>query len=227
MGELSNRLAQARAALAAAEERVGVRKRPLAAPGGRPVPTVLHGLLGARRLGVAVSGSSALLLQVWAAAMRADDWGAIVGFPTLGWDAAREAGIDLGRVVAVPDPGSAAARVLGVLSEVGGVLVVGPTVQLSAPQQRTIGQKLWRQEGFLLSAQAWPGVPHVVAQKVTCPQLGLGEGRIAGASWRVTRADRPGYAPITVAWDGDGLQAASARRAERQVIALRQVRSGR
>lgn len=223
---MSDRLARARAALAAVEERVGVRREPLCAPGERAVPAALQGLLGARRPGVVVSGSSALLLQVWAAAMRADDWGAVVGFPSLGWDAVREAGIELGRLVAVPCPDGQAARALGVLSEMGGVLVVGPAVQLSPHQQRTIGQKLWRHEGFLLAAQAWPGVAHVAAQRIACPQLGQGEGRVAAASWRVERTDRPGYAPVTVAWDGRGLQALSVRPAGRQVIALPRVGAG-
>lgn len=108
-----------------------------------------------------VGSGTGSLLRAAAAVLPGQGWIGFVGVHDIGWVAAREAGIDLARVVSVPDPGPLAADVVATLLDGVDVLCVDG-VELSAPQQRRLAARVRRDGQVVLSTRAWPGVsrPH-------------------------------------------------------------------
>ena len=105
--------------------------RPTPGPGasGEPLEALGVDLLPGSAIGVA--GSTALLLALVGAAGAGEKWTAIVGMPSLGVAAAAEFGIDLRRLVLIPEPGPQAAGVLAAIIDgfdvvAAGVRVLGP-----------------------------------------------------------------------------------------------------
>ncbi len=79
------------------------------------------------RTGTACSvDSPGLALALAAGPSQAGAWVGIVGLPDLGWEAAFDLGLDLGRTIAVPDPGEHWLSVTAGLIDVTTV-VVGPS----------------------------------------------------------------------------------------------------
>jgi len=160
-------------------------------PAAQPVRThpALSGLLQLQTgatYGVTTASLAALLM----AGPSADGaWCAVVGAAELGLEAAAMVGVDLNRVVAVPDPGSLWLEVVAALVDVLGIVVVRPPRSVSsgpsakdasrlAARLRTRGSILvvwgdWpRCEARLgLADVAWQGVGfghgHLQARQVT------------------------------------------------------------
>ena len=118
------KLARAERALRQAEVKAGMRAEtpavqadfpPIPGPGagGEPLEALGVNLLPGSAIGVA--GSTALLLALVGAAGAGEKWTAIVGMPSLGVAAAAEFGIDLRRLVLIPEPGPQAAGVLAAI----------------------------------------------------------------------------------------------------------------
>ncbi|MET7397360.1 hypothetical protein ABZS66_28130 [Dactylosporangium sp. NPDC005572] len=196
----------------AALERLGVVRRGHQRPGpgldtALPVASELRSLLphGLARGGtVAVAGSgpadTSLLLLLLSAASKAGSWCALVGLPTINPAAAAEAGIDLGRLALVPNPGTEWSTVVAALLD--GVDVVA-VVASQVPQAAVCGRLAararqrgtvlvpfggWHQPDLLLSAEraAWEGLGHGRG-RVQCREVSIvASGR--GAAARPRRA---------------------------------------
>lgn len=145
---------------------------------GLAVPGPLQGLLpGGLRPGTVaeVRGSTTVLLALAQAVAGAERWCVLAGMPDVGWAAAAMAGLDLGRVVAVPQPGPDAAGVLGALVDGFDVLLVGPCPHLSPAGRRSLRGRLRQRGAVLLTDQHWPGA-HLSLQIQSLGWQGVGHG---------------------------------------------------
>ena len=165
----------ARAALAAAELRTGVRHRsaqarrdivavPPAAAAREQVPdegptepftAVLDG--GRLPTGSAsvVGGSSSLLLALLAASQRKDDWLAVVGMPELGLLAAVDAGIAIERLIVVPDVAGRGPEVLAALLDGFTYVVAGPAAGLTPADRRRLTARARDRGSGIVATGEW------------------------------------------------------------------------
>jgi len=153
-------LRRARAALRQAERRVGVQHRDRVIPLVPPEPAPLTELLpeGDLPRGAAVAvRDSASLLGWLLGATQGDRWAALVGWPALGLVALSEAGVDLERIVSVPDVRGIAAQVLAALGDGFEIVVVGPRVLLTSGEQRRLLARARQRGTAILTPQTWEG----------------------------------------------------------------------
>jgi hypothetical protein len=130
---------------------------------------------------VSVQGQGATSLLYTLLAGPAGCWSALVGMPGLGLSAAAELGVDLDRVVLVPDPGADVLQVVSNLIDgVDLVAVALPAPARVAPaRQRVIGGRLRQRGSVLLVLGPWPGADLVLtARGVGWHGLGRGHGRL-------------------------------------------------
>jgi hypothetical protein len=109
-----------------------------------------------------VVGSGTLLMALLAGPSAAGAWCGVVGVPEFGIEAASRFGIDLSRLVLVPDPGDQWLGVTSAVSDVMGVVVVRPPKRASDSSVARLAARL-RQRGSTLivlsspgGVQAWP-----------------------------------------------------------------------
>jgi hypothetical protein len=108
---------------------------------------------------VAVRGSASLLLALLAGPARGGAWCGVVGLPSLGLVAAREAGIPLERLALVPEPGRDWASVVAALLDAMEVVVVAPRGRVTDGEVRRLAARA-RQRGAVLvpfGPVPWPG----------------------------------------------------------------------
>lgn len=171
-----DRLDAARAALAAAELRTGVRGDDQRAPrlegwsessgGGRrdqvldqaptePFTAILDG--GRLPVGAAsvVAGSKSLLLALLAASQHAGDWLAVVGMPALGLLAAADAGIALDRLIVVPDVAGRGAETVAALLDGMAYVVAGPATGLTAADRRRLTARARERGSGIVATAEW------------------------------------------------------------------------
>lgn len=193
------RAALARAVLDRAEQRTGTQawvRRPSTATEAHreaepdpesleqvlPVHPGLAGLLPGRALErgsmLVVDGSTSLVLALLAEASREGAWVALVGMPRVGVLAAHQLGLDLSRLVLVPEPGPDGPTVLAALLDGVDVVVVGD-VALTDADRRRLSARARERGAVLVSTAPWPGA-HVTltAEVARWEGLGRGEGRL-------------------------------------------------
>ena len=144
------------------------------------------------------SGLTSLLFTLLAGPSR--PWSALVGFGDLGLAAAAELGVDLTRLVLVPDPGVDVLQVLSVLIDGVDVIAVsapgGPIG--SASRQRVLTGRLRQRGAVLLAVGPWPGADLSLTVSVSGWRgLGVGHGRLRDRELvvRSTGRRRGGLAP--------------------------------
>ena len=163
------------------------RARPLALAGSRALPVVpaLAPLLpeGLRRGSTLAlprgPGHTSLLLALLAGASGSGVWCAVVGMPSLGAEAAAAAGIDLGRLALVPDPGDRWAPVVSALLDGIDVVAVGLRRPRPADARRLSARA--RHQGAVLVGvgSAWPEVDMALrVAGVEWEGLGQGHGHL-------------------------------------------------
>ncbi|PZQ91641.1 MAG: hypothetical protein DI534_01320 [Leifsonia xyli] len=134
-----------------------------------------------------VEGSTALALELLREPSRSGAWCAVVGMPDLGLEAAAAAGLELERLVLVPQPGEQWFAVVSALIDAVAVVLVQP------PERARVGEavagrlasRLRQREAVLVSTRDWPrasarlavtesdwaglgfGFGHLVARRVT------------------------------------------------------------
>ena len=194
-----DRLARARRALKAAEERAGlhhpgalevqramssgsfaspVSSVPVGAPAGSPAAS-LTALLASPDSGVlSLQGSATLLLVVLALRQGSSGWCGVIGGDDLGWCAATEVGLDLNRVLTVPAPLLDDASTLTVTSTLlDGVdtLLIGAAIAEGLrPQHRRRLLARARERGRLILTPArWEGA-RILQAGPLAPDTGTG-----------------------------------------------------
>jgi hypothetical protein len=163
-----------------------------------PVLPVLSGLFprgGLPRGGVVSvtgdAGATSLLFALLAGPQRS--WSAVVGMPGLGLLAAAELGVDLAKVVLVPDPGPDVLQILSVLADgVELIAVAAPSGSLGAAARlRVLTGKLRQHGAIVLVSGGWPGAELVLRTRTLgWTGLGQGHGRLRDREMEVTVAGR-------------------------------------
>lgn len=146
--------------------------------------------------------SASLLLALLARPSQDGVWCAAIGMPDLGAEAAERYGLDLDRLVLVPDPGPRWLAVAATIAEVVPVVAVRPPAGRSgvgsAPsaEMSRLGARLRDRRTVLLVQGEWPQVEATI--EVADPHwagLGRGHGYLAGRELTVTVTGRRSPAP--------------------------------
>lgn len=133
--------------------------------------------------------SRGLALVCMGAAMPAGAWGAIVGLPDLGIEAARDLGVPIERVALVPHPGRAWLDVVASLAEAMPVVLAAAPARVSAGEAARLAARLRQASSTLLVAGPWQGAATVVRSvRAEWEGLAAGDGRIAAGSLVVEAA---------------------------------------
>lgn len=200
------KLARAERALRQAEVKAGMRSetpaiqadfRPTPGPGagGDPLEALGVDLLPGSAIGVA--GSTALLLALVGAAGAGEKWTAIVGIPSLGVAAAAEFGIDLRRLVLVPEPGPQAAGVLAAIIDGFDVVAVGAGAVLRPGQRRSLLGRARTQRTAVFAP--WREMPtRLEVEGTTWTGVGTGGGYLRQRELTVRRSGRGGERVVRV-----------------------------
>ncbi len=154
--------------------------------GVRTLPTdagiagVLPG--GALKAGVAYAAASLDLAMLLAAGpSAAGAWCGVVGVPEFGVEAAAGLGIDLGRLVLVPEPGEHWLTVTAQLVDVLPVVLVRPTVRPTDGDVARLASRLRQHGAVLIVLGAWPQAEAALEiESSTWLGLGSGHGTLTG-----------------------------------------------
>ena len=151
--------------------------------------------------------SSGLAVALAAGPSRAGSWVGVVSMPDVGWEAAQDLGLDLGRTIAVPDPGEHWLSVTAGLIDVASVVLVRPRGRVSDGQAGRIAARLRQRGTVLIVDGVWPrvalslstlrnrwnglgwGSGHLQSREVTV-QVHFGGAAIHEACWGLPTADR-------------------------------------
>ncbi|HEY5847469.1 MAG TPA: hypothetical protein VIT42_11845 [Microlunatus sp.] len=148
------------------------------------------------RTGTACSvDSPGLALALAAGPSQAGAWVGIVGLPDLGWEAAFDLGLDLGRTIAVPDPGDHWLSVIAGLIDVTTVVVVRPPGRVSEAQAARVAARLRQRGSVMVAVGGWPRSA-LSLMTVSNRWSGLGRGFGHLSNRGVTVAIRTGAAAI-------------------------------
>ncbi len=160
--------------------------------------------------------SRGLALACLGAVMPAGAWGAIVGLPDLGIEAARDLGVPIDRVALVPHPGRSWLDVVASLAEAMPVVLAASPGRVTPTDAARLAARLRQASSTLLIAGPWHGAATVV-RSVRAEWQGLadGDGRIAagGLVVEVATGGAPSFARIPIdRTGGPGMRAVEARR---------------
>ena len=179
------RLEAARLAAARARRLHGGQSRPQTLDTLPAVSELLPG--GALRAGTAysVEDSTALAMALMAGPSAAGAWCGVVGLPGFGAEAAAALGVDLDRLVLVPDPGSRWRSVVAALIDALTVVVVAPgrdgSAEVSAGEASRLGARLRQRGGVLVACGPWPQCEaRLSVSESSWLGLGTGHGHLAG-----------------------------------------------
>ncbi len=202
-------------------QRYGVRTAP-----PLPVSPALETLLpdGLRRGStVSVSGSVSLLFALLGAASADGAWCALVGFPRISAEAAREYGVDLRRLALVPAADTGWTTAVGALVDAVDIVAVRPPAgrrSLVPGDVRRLAARARSKDAvlvpFLGPGAAWPGAD-VRLQADTGEWTGIGDGagrlrsrRVAVTAGGRGTSARPRSATLLLPAPGGGVAEAEA-----------------
>lgn len=160
----------------------------LSSPFGAPTLPVAPALLPLFPYGGLVRGSvisvssPALALALLAPVSATGAWCAAAGFPALGLTAAAEAGIDLGRLVLIPDLGKDWANVVATALDGFDILLLRPPRQAPAGPARRIAARARERRSTVLVLGGWPNQVDLRLRIERSDWSGLdqGYGRLTG-----------------------------------------------
>ncbi|WP_413316775.1 hypothetical protein AA0Z99_09085 [Agrococcus sp. 1P02AA] len=145
--------------------------------------------------------SRGLALACMGAVLPAGSWGAIVGIPDLGIEAARDLGVPIDRVALVPHPGRSWLDVVASLAEAMPVVLAASPGRVTPTEAARLAARLRQASSTLLVAGPWQGAATVVRSvRAEWQGLGDGDGRIAagGLVVEVVTGGAPSFARIPI-----------------------------
>jgi hypothetical protein len=144
------------------------------------LPAVSELLSGASLRGgsaYSVRGSAALVMALMAGPSADGAWCGVVGLPSFGAEAARGLGVDLERLVLVPDPGHDWLNVVAALVDALTVVVVRPPGEVTPGEASRLAARLRTRGAMLIASGSWPGSEaRLEVESNTWAGLGDGEG---------------------------------------------------
>lgn len=144
-----------------------------------PLDPALEGLLPDPGLRVgssySISPSPSLLGALLAAPSQKGSWCAIIGMPTIGVEAMSDLGVELERLILVPDPGPRWLTVATALSEVIPIIAVHPRSRVSDADITRLNARLRDRGCTLLVTAPWPQSEATIRVEET-EWHGLGSG---------------------------------------------------
>lgn len=161
-----------------------------------PIATdpALAALISLRTGGAYEVDSATLALALLAAPTRAGSWAAVIGAGDLGIEAAAEMGVDLSRMVLVPEPGEHWLEATAALIEVATVVVLRPPARVPAGTASRVTARLRRRSAALISWGRWPGSEASLSiESSAWSGARRGHGRLSGR--RIVVAAARGGAP--------------------------------
>jgi hypothetical protein len=201
-GAAVDHLGEARAALdriTALRSRVADMEPTRVDTAGLPTDEAIAPLLpgGAMRAGgtYAVQDSVLLAMTMLRAASASGAWCAVVGVPSFGVEAAAAAGLDLERLVLVPDPGEQWLGVTAALVDVATVVLTRPLGRIVPGDVARVQARLRQRGAALVALGSWPGAD--ASLRVTASSwsgIGDGAGYLAERRATVTATGRAGVA---------------------------------
>jgi len=148
------------------------------------LPAVSDLLAGASLRGGAVysvRGSTALAMAMMAGPSADGAWCGVVGLPTFGAEAARELGVDLERLVLVPEPEPERdwLSVVAALVDALTVVVVRPPGEVTPGEASRLAARLRSRGAVLIAVGSWPGSEaRLEVQATNWAGLGSGHGHL-------------------------------------------------
>ena len=128
-----------------------------------------------------VRGSTALVMAMMAGPSAEGAWCGVVGLPSFGAEAARGLGVDLERLVLVPDPERDWLSVVAALVDALTVVVVRPPGEVTPGEASRLSARLRTRGAMLIAVGSWPGSEaRLEVQGNTWTGLGTGEGYLTG-----------------------------------------------
>lgn len=184
----------------------------------RALPTVpaLTPLLpgGALRAGssYSVHRSSLLAMAMLAGPSAAGSWCAVVGVPSFGAEAAAKLGIDLERLVLVPEPGEQWLGVTAAMADVVTVVLTRSPGRVNPGDLARLSARLRQRGAALVVLGDWPQSEATLrVSSASWEGLGQGHGHLAARQVTVTSEIRGAGRPVsTTLWLPDARAAVSA-----------------
>lgn len=138
-----------------------------------------------------VRGSAALVMALMAGPSADGAWCGVVGVPSFGAEAARGLGVDLERLVLVPDPGREWLSVVAALVDALTVVVVRPPGEVTPGEASRLAARLRTRGAMLIAYGSWPGSEaRFEIESSTWTGLGDGEGLLTARRATVTVTGR-------------------------------------
>ncbi|WP_201276686.1 hypothetical protein [Marisediminicola senii] len=167
---------------------------------GLPTHPAIASLLpgGALQQGAAysVDGSVTLLMAMLAGPSAAGSWCGVVGVPEFGVEAASHYGIDLERLVLVPNPADQWLAVTAAIADVLTVVVTRPPRQASDGSVARLAARLRQRGATLIVLGPWPQTDAMLSLSHSrWSGIGDGHGHLAAREATVTVSTRAGARP--------------------------------
>ncbi|GAA1793521.1 hypothetical protein GCM10009795_043870 [Nocardioides hankookensis] len=165
-------------------------------PSAMPLAThpALAGLVQLRAGASYSVDSATLALALLAGPSRAGSWCAAVGVPDFGAEAAVALGVDLDRIVLVPDPGEQWLEVAAALVDVATVVLVRPGGRVTPSAAEKLSARLRKRGAALVCWGEWPRCEvRLTASEPAWAGVGQGHGHLR--SRRLLVEARRGTAP--------------------------------
>jgi hypothetical protein len=147
-------------------------------------PLLPEGLPRGTTISLEGKGSTSLALALIAGITSRGHWCAVSGMGDIGVCAAAEAGVDLGRLAIVANPGSSWAEVAALLLEGADALLLRPPRRPAALLARRLSERARARRSLLMlmDAPRWPAPPDLRLQVEIVRWEGCGpEHRVLGA----------------------------------------------
>ena len=154
-----------------------------------------------------IDGSATLLLALLSGPSAAGSWCGIVGLPEFGVEAASRSGIDLDRLVFVPQPGDQWLAVTAAIADVMSIVVTRPSSRASDPAVARLSARLRQRGTTLLVLGPWPHSEAMLSvSHSTWSGIGDGHGYLSAREATVTvttrSSGRPRSARLLLPGDG-------------------------
>ena len=143
-----------------------------------------------------VAGSGTLLMALLAAPSKAGAWCGVVGVPEFGVEAAQRFGIELERLVLVPEPGDQWLAVTAAIADIMGVVVMRPPKRASDGAITRLAARLRQRGSTLIVLGTWPQSEAMLTlSKSDWSGIGEGHGYLEARQATVTVTSRLGGRP--------------------------------